>query len=561
MQGSWSLRTMRGRNAIPIQAPAPTFQFLLDSFPGAVTLLSTTKESSSYSGACLRVRRVSDSVEQDIGFVGKSGDATSFTSFIGASTGRLVKWYDQSGNGNDVVQATTARQPQVLVDTDGKLSIKTTATTQGMEVPDAASLKVTKPHLFMVRARPFLDAHERSILIGYTPSGVFEDVARWGISFDYDNGSDGQVYTQLNAATVPQHFGQAVIAGDGSSFFINDFRADTLDLRSSSGFQITTPAASANVTYSGTLKLMIGNNQAYNAGCTNEKWRCIVLYDDAIVGANRNSISSYLAGAAAHDLTALPFTYTDADGFTWVAQVEIGYHFDTVDSNNMHWQREHGGYLYSFQEATNVNNGKELVRAQVKPGDLDMIVTAAERAERFATIGAGQAAWARGDRMSEFYQMKVAAGNTIDSSWLFSNQHHTGASAEPNNICFEFQVTANSVQFESGRNSSQTQRGSAQAVTRGVWYAVVIHAFWSAAGNTDTLEIWFGPNGGALTKVVDISGQIFYTLQSSAIWKQGWYAGDLNDTIAIQIANHVAVLTQDAYSAFVTTQPALPAHA
>jgi hypothetical protein len=49
----------------------------------------------------MRVRRSSDNAEQDIQFSGNYCDESSITSFVGGGNGFVVKWYDQSGNGND----------------------------------------------------------------------------------------------------------------------------------------------------------------------------------------------------------------------------------------------------------------------------------------------------------------------------------------------------------------------------------------------------------------------------------------------------------------------------
>lgn len=63
---------------------------------------------------CIRVRRSSDSTEQDIGFSGNSLDTASMLSFCGAGDGFITKIYDQTGNGFDAVQATAANQPKIV---------------------------------------------------------------------------------------------------------------------------------------------------------------------------------------------------------------------------------------------------------------------------------------------------------------------------------------------------------------------------------------------------------------------------------------------------------------
>ena len=79
-------------------------------------LYSLTLENDSYAGSCVRVRRSSDSTEQDIGFSGKDIDSSALETFVAGGTGYVVTWYDQSGNGDNLTQASTSRQPKI---TDG----------------------------------------------------------------------------------------------------------------------------------------------------------------------------------------------------------------------------------------------------------------------------------------------------------------------------------------------------------------------------------------------------------------------------------------------------------
>lgn len=75
---------------------------------------STRRLRSAYAGSALRVRRSSDSAEQDIGFVGNALDTASMLTFCGAGDGFVVTWYDQSGNARNITQATTALQPRIV---------------------------------------------------------------------------------------------------------------------------------------------------------------------------------------------------------------------------------------------------------------------------------------------------------------------------------------------------------------------------------------------------------------------------------------------------------------
>ena len=92
-----------------------SYIFLLDVYPNAWHAFSLNKLRSAYTGACIRVRRSSDNTEMDIGFASNNFlDTTALLAFVGSGNGFVVTWYDQSGNGRDVTQATAANQPRIV---------------------------------------------------------------------------------------------------------------------------------------------------------------------------------------------------------------------------------------------------------------------------------------------------------------------------------------------------------------------------------------------------------------------------------------------------------------
>lgn len=87
----------------------------LTSGTPAAAAYSMRKLSSAYGGFALQVRRSSDNATQNIGFTpGGDLDTASLKTFVGGGNGYVTAWYDQSGNGRNLTQATNARQP-VLV--------------------------------------------------------------------------------------------------------------------------------------------------------------------------------------------------------------------------------------------------------------------------------------------------------------------------------------------------------------------------------------------------------------------------------------------------------------
>lgn len=87
---------------------------LLDTYSGSAFAYSLRKLSSTYTGYAIRVRRNSDNVEQNIGFVGEDLDTVSLLAFIGSSNGYITTLYDQSGNGNNATQTSASLQARIV---------------------------------------------------------------------------------------------------------------------------------------------------------------------------------------------------------------------------------------------------------------------------------------------------------------------------------------------------------------------------------------------------------------------------------------------------------------
>lgn len=92
---------------------------------------------TSHTGSLIRIRRSSDSTEQDIGFNGQGAlDTAAIASFVGANNAFVVTIYDQSGAGRHFTQATAASQRRIVaagvVDTLSSLpTAKASANDQG----------------------------------------------------------------------------------------------------------------------------------------------------------------------------------------------------------------------------------------------------------------------------------------------------------------------------------------------------------------------------------------------------------------------------------------------
>lgn len=93
-------------------APAGGPLLPLDAYPNATAAYSLRNLSTSYTSAVVRIRRSSDSTEQD--FTASEVVDGTMTTFCGAGDGFVRTWYDQSGNNSHAQQATTGSQPYLV---------------------------------------------------------------------------------------------------------------------------------------------------------------------------------------------------------------------------------------------------------------------------------------------------------------------------------------------------------------------------------------------------------------------------------------------------------------
>jgi hypothetical protein len=100
-------------NYIPYAQPSANL--LLDQYSGAAGAYSLRKLRTAYTGSAIRVRRSNDNSEQDIGFTANGDlDTASLKTFVGANSGFVTTWYDQSTNARNATQTTAANQPRVV---------------------------------------------------------------------------------------------------------------------------------------------------------------------------------------------------------------------------------------------------------------------------------------------------------------------------------------------------------------------------------------------------------------------------------------------------------------
>lgn len=139
-----------GDGSVQVTTPSGTDAFagfVFASNPeyfNAQVAFSLSKRVATYLGSCIRVRRASDGVEQDIGFAANNlVDESAITTFLAGSDGTVAIWYNQTGL-SDASIATPAFQPLIAVAgvvlKDGNLPYVRFFNPRGLEVDTAINL-------------------------------------------------------------------------------------------------------------------------------------------------------------------------------------------------------------------------------------------------------------------------------------------------------------------------------------------------------------------------------------------------------------------------------------
>ena len=97
--------------------PAP---YLLDAYTGASAGYSLRRLSSTYTGFAIKVQDNVGGATLDVGFdINRGLDTAAIAIYGGVNDVFVETWYDQSGNGNNAVQATSANRPKIYDGTTG----------------------------------------------------------------------------------------------------------------------------------------------------------------------------------------------------------------------------------------------------------------------------------------------------------------------------------------------------------------------------------------------------------------------------------------------------------
>lgn len=175
------------------------------------------KMRSQFDGPVINVRRSSDNATMDIGLRGPGDlDVQTLANFIGAGTGFIAIWYDQSLNRSNAtaIGGLAANQSPIAlaVTPSGKPAVNATATSQGMVAMTAASQAVVSMSMVANRTGN-LTAYAVPISFdGGCPGIAYNNVAGGGVVF----GNVGVTITS-GAALTDNAFHSAIGVMNGAA--------------------------------------------------------------------------------------------------------------------------------------------------------------------------------------------------------------------------------------------------------------------------------------------------------------------------------------------------------
>ena len=158
---------------------------LLDSFPGAQAAYSLRKMSSAYTGSCLTVRRSSDNATTNIGFYRYTIDTDAILRFVGTGSGFVTTWFDQSGNGVNISQASAGSQFNIV--TSGSLhyegnDVVLNAATDRVFVRNTNSVTLTNWTVY-IKSKMLRPPTTYGSYVGNTNDGLLMHTGAGGFSY------------------------------------------------------------------------------------------------------------------------------------------------------------------------------------------------------------------------------------------------------------------------------------------------------------------------------------------------------------------------------------------
>jgi len=254
----------------------PTYDGLLDDYPGAAAAYSLRKLDRDYAGYAIRVRRASDNTEQDIGFNASRGlDTSALATFCSGTDGFVKVWYDQSSNGNDATQTTLGYQPKIYDSSTGVIENGSAGNEKPAMEFNGTSQRLTNANEIMTGSS--------LCLIGVMQSDVTTDLRMWVDQSGVNQG--GALYQLGSNYDAFARFGGAYIGLTDIVFANNNhalFFANWVSGNSKAHINAT-EVDSNSTSFSGSgntgVQFWIGNDSDVTSRAADGKLQEIIVYN------------------------------------------------------------------------------------------------------------------------------------------------------------------------------------------------------------------------------------------------------------------------------------------
>ena len=214
---------------------------LLDEYSGAAAGYSLRRLSSTYTGFAIKVQDNVGGATLDVGFDSYGDLDTAAIAAYGGSNDVFVEtWYDQSGNGNNATQATSANRPKIYDGTTGVVTENgKPAITQGSFLSSTFSTSISQP----------VSIYTTHVDLGtnFFHQGITNNLQLRGYVGKYQIFGDNGVQLFLTSPIRSALFNQQILLynlynGTGSKIAVNGATpyTGTIDTNGTSGFKINT---------------------------------------------------------------------------------------------------------------------------------------------------------------------------------------------------------------------------------------------------------------------------------------------------------------------------------
>jgi hypothetical protein len=402
-------------------------------------------------------------------------------------------------------------------------------------------------------------------------SSSYISSAYWGAGIGGDGTVDSWTAPRNGSIGYDSSLQDVIDQGMRGQWGVYDYDTNTTQLDYDGVSLGTISGTAASITYPTNSGMTLFSDTNGSESTSNTCFETMVLFPNTETA--RTSMAQSLMSQDAISLPSAPAT---SDGFTMTGEYLPSYSAAPADAlgsgsvgpdaHGMTWNPQSGGYAWpSIAYANNITNGATMWRFIDEQGDSDTNVTGAERTE----IAAATDLMKPGSSFSFFYQFNFEQLQQQTGSWCVSGQIHynnalAGATA-PDTVFFS--CANNQIQFGTQKmtNGSEvtTDCGAPIPLTPGTTYAVAGTGFWSTNGTSDTLKINAGVNGSPLPLICNVGPTSLWNNDTGAYLKQGIYRGypfGNAGTAILRVMNPQMTTTANAFSSYVTTQPALPLH-